>query len=132
MTLTDAAYARRMLEAAVAMTTNPTLTEAQVDDLMTLAASLDDDLNTVYTEAGLNRAAAMGWQIKAGLTSDRYDLGGGPGRTLDESQWHQHCAQMVDRYRTGTWSVTGGSGTRRGGGIGSISLVSAHYTDEVS
>jgi hypothetical protein len=123
--LTDAALARRLMERAVAMTTNPTLDAAQVDDLMTLAESLDADANTVYTDADLNRAASIGWLWKAGLTSDQYDLGGGQGRTLTRSQWYDHCTQLANAYGNGTLNVLGGSGTR--GSIGVITL--AAYPD---
>lgn len=126
MTLDDAALARRLLESAIAMNTNPTLTEAQVDDLMTLAASEDDDLNTVYVDVDLNRAASLGWSWKAGMTSDQYDLGGGPGKTLTRSQWFEHCQQMSRSYASGALGVVGG---RRGGGIGSVSFVSPAYTE---
>ena len=127
-TLTDAALARRMVERAVAMTTTPTLDAEQVDDLMTLAASLDADLATVYTEADLNRAVAVGWGWKAGMVSDQYDLGGGPGRTLTRDQWYQHCREQAAMYQRGALSVLGGTG-RGGSGIGVISLVSADYVD---
>ena len=128
---TDAAFARRRLEKALAMNTQPTLTSADVDDLMVIAATVEviDGVEvTTYTSAGLNAAAEAGWQDKAGLTSDRYDLGGGPGRTLNESQWHVHCALMADRYKTGSWSVLGGSG-QRSSGIGVVNLVTPAYTD---
>jgi hypothetical protein len=126
MQIDDAALARRLLEAAVAMTTKPALSAAQVDDLMVVAASLDADLNTVYVDTGLNRAASLGWAWKAGLTSDQYDLGGGPGKTLTRSQWFDHCTQMSRSYASGTLGVLGG---RRSGGIGVISLVTPGYTD---
>lgn len=127
MQIDDAALARRLLEAAVAMTTNPALSATQVDDLMVIAASLDDDLNTVYTSGDLNRAASLGWSWKAGLISDQYDIGGGTGKTLTRSQWFDHCQRMSDLYRTGAMGVLGG---RRTGGIGSIGLVSPAYTED--
>ena len=111
------------------MPPTPPLSAEQVDALMSPAASIAPaTLGTVYTEADLNRAVATGWQWKAALTSDRYDLGGGPGRSLTESQWHAHCTRMADRYRTGSWSVLGGSGTRSRG-IGVVNLVTPQYVD---
>lgn len=120
-TLTDAALARRLLERAIANTTAPALDAATVDDLLMLAASTDAEGNTVYTDADLDRAAALGWQMKAGLTSNQYDLGGGAGVTLDRSQWFAHCVQMSERYASGAMSVLGAR--LRRGGIGSIGLV---------
>lgn len=129
MSITDAALARRFLERAIAHQTNPALDTATVDDLMTIAASLDTDgVTTLYTGADLNRAASMGWQFKAGLTSDQYDLGGGPGKTLTRSQWFDHCMSMSASYASGAMNVLGGTGTTRRG-IGSISLVSPLSTE---
>ena len=125
---TDAVTARYLLEQALAMTTQPTLSEAQVDALMTWAESTDaDTLGTVYTATSLDAAAAKGWEWKQGLVSDQYDLGGGPGRTLTRSQWFAHCEAMATAYATGRKSVAGSP--RRGSGIGVIGLVSADYVD---
>jgi len=124
--VTDAAFARRRLEAALAMNTNPTLSPAQVDDLMVIAETNDVDGNTVYTSASLNQAASAGWADKAGLTSDQYDLGGGTGKTLTRSDWHRHCSQMADDYATGRKGVLGSRGR---GGIGVIEFVSPAYTE---
>lgn len=129
MTILDAALARRLLEAAVAIDTKPALTSAQVDDLMTLAASADEFGDPVYTDTGLNKAASVGWQIKSGLTSDQYDLGAGQGRTLDRSQWFAHCREMADAYASGRMNVAGSA--RRRGGISSIGLVTGLGADEV-
>ena len=125
--ITDEAFTRRMLEAALGG--EPALTAARIDDLMILAVSLDENQQPVYTEGDLNRAASRGWQDKASLTADQYDLGGGQGKTLDRSQWHKHCMTMAASYAVGTFSVLGGGGnvaggTRRGG-IGVIGLTSS-------
>src|SRR5690606_21402158 len=129
MTILDAALARRLLEAAVAIDTKPALSSAQVDDLMTLAASADEYGDPVYTDEGLNKAASVGWEIKSGLTSDQYDLGAGKGRTLDRSQWIAHCREMAGAYAPGRMSVAGS--TRRRGGRGSIGVVTGLGADEV-
>lgn len=126
--ITDEAFARRMLEAALGG--EPQLASERIDDLMILAVSLDDEtFEAVYTEANLNRAASRGWQDKAALTADQYDLGGGAGKTLDRSQWHKHCMQMAAWYADGTFSVLGGGGSVAGGtsakGIGVIGLTSS-------
>ena len=127
---TDATTARYLLEQALAMTTRPTLDAAQVDALMMFAASTDAvTLGTVYTAASLDAAAAKGWEWKQGLVSDQYDLGGGAGKTLDRSQWFDHCMRMAAGYADGTFSVLGGGGNVAGStspkGIGVISLTSS-------
>lgn len=117
----DAVTARYLLVQSLAMTTKPTLSEEQVDALMTWAASTDAVTEaTVYTEANLNAAAAKGWEWKQGLVSDKYDLGGGPGRTLTRSQWFRHCEAMADAYATGRKSVAGTP--QRSAGSGTIGL----------
>jgi len=121
---TDAAFARRMLELALGVTTKPALDPVVVDDLMMIAVTMSDAGNPdIYTGAGLNRAASIGWQAKSALTSDQYDLGGGSGITLDRSQWFAHCMTMAALFGSGGRGVLdgGGTGTRRSG-IGSIGL----------
>jgi hypothetical protein len=114
---TDAVQARALLEQALAMTTQPTLSSDQVDLLMALAVSTTD----TYTAAALNNAAARGWMWKAGLTSANYDIGGQGGAKLSESQWFDHCQQMAAAYGSGALSVTGEF--RSGRGIGTIGLI---------
>ncbi len=120
---TNAAVARLLLEDALALTTEPTLTTAQVTRAFSLASSLNAAGEVVYISADLNRAAAWGWNIKSGLTSAQYDLGGGSGKTLTRDQWFQHCMTLAARYASGAMSVTGSSTGR--GGIGSIGMVSS-------
>lgn len=126
--ITDEEFARRMLESALGG--EPQLTEGRIDDLMILAVSLeviDGSLESVYTEANLNRAASRGWQDKAALTAKQFDVGG--SKTADRSQWHKHCMQQAAWYADGTFSVLGGGGNVAGGtrrsGIGVISLTSS-------
>lgn len=123
MTLTDAALARRRLEAALAMGTKPTLSSTDVDDLLMQAASTDADGNTVYTGEALNAAAASGWAQKAGMTSDQYDMGGGPGKTLDRSQWQATCERLAEKYSMGRLNVLATVTRRRG--IGSVGLTTS-------
>jgi len=118
----DAVTARALLEDALALTSKPTLTTAQVDRAFALASSLNDAGEVVHISADLNRSAAWGWNIKAGLTSDQYDLGGGE-RKLTRDQWFQHCMTLAAAYASGAMSVTGA--VKRRGGIGSIQLVSS-------
>lgn len=121
-TITDADLALRLLERAIATGSRPALDSDAVADLLTLAASTDADGATVYTDAGLDRAAATGWAWKAGLTADQYDLGGGAGVTLDRSQWQAACERMAARYASGQMSVVGARAGR--GGVGVITLAS--------
>ena len=99
---TDAVTARAFFEDAIGFGSTPSLTEAQVDRYFGLA---EDD--GYYTASSLNMAAAAAWDAKANLTADQYDIGGGPGRTLDRSQWHQFCKARAAEYRAGIASVTG-------------------------
>ncbi|MDQ3541981.1 MAG: hypothetical protein M3440_14975 [Chloroflexota bacterium] len=117
---TDAVTARALLEDALALGTNPTLSTAQVNRAFALASSLNDGGEVVYIAAALNRAAAWGWNLKAGMTTAQYDLGGQGGSSLTRSQWHDHCVRMANAYGAGVMSVTGASTGRSG--IGSIGL----------
>ena len=124
---TNAVTARLLLEDALALATKPTLTTAQVDRAFSLASSLDTDGVTVlYTAANLNRSAAWGWNVKAGRTSDQYDIGGQGGSSLTRDQWFQHCTTMAAMYGSGVMSVIGTS-TRRSG-IGVIALTTEAST----
>ncbi len=119
----DAVTARALLNDALALTTKPTLTTSQVDRAFDLAASLAvDGVTVLYTASSLNRAASWAWNIKAGLTSAQYDIGGQGGSSLTRSQWHDHCREMARLYGSGEMSVTGTHTGRSG--IGSIRLVS--------
>lgn len=122
--IVDQAFARRMLERAIALGTVPTLDTAAVDDLMAIATITDGDTGAPsWTGVSLNRAASIGWQWKAGLTSDQYDLGGGVGKTLSRDQWFGHCMQLAADYAIGAKGVLdGGSSTSR---IRSIPVISS-------
>lgn len=116
------ATALDLLSAAIALDAKPALMPAQIELLMLVASTVDDTGATIYTSAGLNRAAATGWNFKAGLTADQYEIGGGPGRTLKRAEWHDHCVAMAASYATGDASVDGSNVTTRRG-FGSIGLV---------
>ena len=125
---TDAVTARALLDAALALTSTPTLETATVDLLFGMASSEDADANTVYLAADLNRSVSLGWNLKAGLTADQYDLRAASGASLTRDQWWAHCMAMANAYGTGAMSVTGTS-TGRGGirSIGQITGISADY-----
>lgn len=130
--ITDAAFARQLLENAISPDTTPTLTETQVDALMTnVAASDDGDGGTHYTAARLNRAASLGWQWKAAAASAQFDAGVGAGKTFTLSQLYDHCMQQSALYGSGGLSVVGSVDVDDGTGkpgrytrIGSIGLTS--------
>ncbi len=117
---TNALTARALLEDALALGTSPSLSPAQVNRAFDLASSLNDVGEVIYVSAALNRAAAWGWNLKAGMTTNQYDLGGQGGSSLTRSQWHDHCVRMANAYGAGVMSVTGASTGRSG--IGSIGL----------
>jgi len=125
-TITDATDARTLLERALATTAEPALDASDIDLLLRLAESVDDDGATVWPIANLNASAATGWSWKAGLTADRYDLGGGAGVTLDESQFHAHCRGMAEGYASGAFSVAAAprEPVTVSRGIGSVPMVS--------
>lgn len=114
-----AATALELLSAAVALEAKPTLALDQVNLLMLIALAGESD----YTSAHLDRAAAVGWIWKSGLTADQYEIGGGPGRTLKRSQWHDHCVAMADLYSTGRASVDGSTLISESSGIGEVTTV---------
>ncbi len=128
--ITDEAYAERMLKGALGG--QPELSDPQIADLMTLATSQSEDGADVFTEYDLNRAASLGWQWKSGIVTNQYDLGGGAGKTLDRSQWFNHCMRMAAGYADGTYSVLGAPGVaggKRKVGIGVIGLTSPMARD---
>lgn len=124
----DAVTARALLEDALALTSKPTLAPEQIDRLFVLAETLDADGGSTWPISALNGAAARGWMLKAGLTADAYDLSGGNGKSLTESQWHDHCVAMADAYRTGKMSVEV-EVRATSGRIGSIALMAATTGD---
>lgn len=122
--LTSAATARTLLERAVAWDSVPTLTTAEVDDLLVLAGSLDADDATVYAGRDLNRAASIGWQWKAGKVVNNFTTALPDGMKFNREQTYDHCMQQSAAYAVGTLSVIGTSLPGRRSGIGSIHLVS--------
>lgn len=123
--LTDEAQAERLLRSALGG--DPALTTEQIDDLMQIAVSLNNvTFAAEYTGANLNRAASLGWQWKSSLTANQYDLAGGGGKSLDRSQWFDHCMAMAAGYAAGTFSVLG---TPRRSGIGMITVGSSLSED---
>lgn len=115
--ITVEADARRLLERATAADTAPTLTTAEIDDLMAMAAS-----DGTYAGTALNSAAATGWRWKAGKVTPDFDVSLEGGVKFSRDQVYAHCREMELAYLNGTASVIGTP--RRRGGIVSVPLVS--------
>lgn len=133
--ITDATFARELLENAISPSTTPTLTTAQVDALMDNVAVSDNDGTPQYTASDLNRAASLGWQWKAAVASAQFDAGVGTGKTFTLSQLYDHCMQQSALYGSGQLSVVGSvdvdDGTGKPGtytSIGRIGLTSVMNT----
>src|SRR5215217_5867225 len=102
----DATEARRRLESKVQLNAAPTLTTAEITELLTgarvtdAAGVLPDATGYVvtYSERGVNRAAAEGWRWKAGKVADQYDLSSTGGRKLARSQTPEFCLLMAERF----------------------------------
>jgi hypothetical protein len=119
----DGALARMLLEGALASGTKPMLTAEQVETLLALAGVRDTEGNVSYTRASLNRAAAMGWNWKTGLTSDAFEIAAGEGRSLKRQQWFDQCREMARMYGTGEMDVLRGASeaeAAEGAGIGQV------------
>ena len=101
-TYTDPALVEALLTSAIGVGSDPDLSAGQISDLLGLAM-----VDGAYTSEGMQRAAVVGWSWKSALTADSYDLSGGTGLALKESQWHAHCVGMALAYRTGAMSVDG-------------------------
>jgi hypothetical protein len=75
-----------------------------------------DFLTVWYGAWDLNRAAAEGWRIKAGLVSNRHDFANNSGN-YNPAQVFDHCMKMADHYNSkqiaaitlasGRWNGTG-------------------------
>lgn len=99
---TDAVTARTLLERAVQWEEAPTLTSAEVDDLLALA-----ETDGAYAATDLNGAAATGWQWKANKVAGDFTLSLEGGVKFDRAQVLAHCERMRDAYLAGRASVIG-------------------------
>lgn len=96
------AEARARLEAMVAKTSEPTLSDEEVDELVTLARRPDQygtDVNvTGWVETwDLNAAAAEGWRRKAGKVAGEFDFSIGAG-SYSRSQAYAMCLDQAKTY----------------------------------
>lgn len=104
------AEARGRIERMTASTTDPVLTTADVDQLVSIAKTTDP-AGLESTDTGwvptwdLARAAKNGWEWKAASTTGHFNFGA-DGQSFDREQVHAHCIAMVRHYSRGVGSVT--------------------------
>lgn len=98
----EAADARERLESMVAASSSPTLTTAEVDQLMLIAARPDGD--GLLPDAGgwsgtydLNAAAAEGWRWKAAKVAGDFTFAT-DGQTFNRSDMVKACQAMALTY----------------------------------
>lgn len=109
------AEARARLERMIAPDMDPTLSTADVDDLIAIAKRPAPD-GVVPSDAqwtptwDLNAAARMGWEIKAGRAAASFDFGEDSQR-FNRSQVHDACMAMARLYSTARGSVVVSSTT---------------------
>lgn len=111
---------RRMVQAAE----TPTLTDAEIDDLLTLVPQIDDSAGvapegtgyvptySIYA-ASFRDAAAEGWAWKAAKVAGDFDVATGNGTKFDRSQVYEMCMRQAAAY---------GGGSRSGARLGSLRL----------
>lgn len=113
----DAIVARQLLDRAAGAATKPTLAEADMLLLMSVA-----EKDGVYTSAALNEAAATAWEWKSNMVTDQYDLGGGNGKYLTRHQWWEQCRATAADYRNGAKTVDGKASGMGPRGFGVIAI----------
>lgn len=94
---------RERLQSMTAASTEPTLSEAELDELLVMSAlpdvdgalPTDDDWVPTYD---LNRGAAEGWRWKAAKVATHFDFSQPEGQNLSRSQKHKAMLEMADRY----------------------------------
>lgn len=114
------ATARERLERMLAPTLAPVLTEADIDDLMIQARSLDinglnwadDDWIPTWSMSALWAAASTGWEIRASRCFNNIDFAE-DGQRFNASQRFSQSLEMAKLYRRGTSGVANGSGYAR-------------------
>ncbi len=98
----DPTVARNRLQRMVAYDSRPSLTTAEVDDLVIIAKVADSEGRAITDAAwvptyDLNKAAAEGWRWKAGKVAAKFRVQGG-GQALARDQVHRHCMRMIEVY----------------------------------
>lgn len=92
------------LKSLVAATTAPTLTDAEVTTIRDLNRLVDSDKrapgDTDWEPTyDFLRAAAHGWELKAGKSSDHHQVTLRGNRATSAQQVFEHCMQMASYYR---------------------------------
>lgn len=89
-------------------TATPTLSNAELDELLDMFKKVDadglDPEDAAWTPTyNMRAAAAEGWRWKAGRASELQstDL---DGDRMSANQVFEHCERMIKRYSTGTAS----------------------------
>jgi len=94
--------ARFRLQRMAASDTDPTLSDAELEEILAAAARPDVD-GLLPTDTGwtgtwdLAFAAAEGWRWKAGKVSERFAVNL-DGAGLQRQQLFEHCLEMAARY----------------------------------
>lgn len=96
------AEARARLEAMVAASSEPTLSDAEVDDLVDLAKRADSEGRAPSDVAwvptwDLNSAASEGWQRKAGKVVANFRFSS-DGQSFDRHQVFEMCERRAADY----------------------------------
>lgn len=96
---------RARLERMLRPDLDPTLTDAEVDDLLAGAKRTDADglapSDPAWTPTyDLDQAAADGWEAKAGKAATGFDFGE-DGQRFNRSQLFDQCMKMAALYRRG-------------------------------
>ena len=94
---------KEKLKKMTAWSSDPVLTEAEVDELLAQSSLMDaaglGPLDEQWTPTyDLNAAAAAGWMIKAGRASELTEVDP-PGSGIMTSQVFQNCLTMARVYR---------------------------------
>lgn len=85
---------------------DPTLTDGQVAELLSLAVTTDaddiapteDDWVPTYSVRGVWSAIAEGWMMKAGIAAGRFSFTT-DGQTFHRQQVVAHCHRMAEIYK---------------------------------
>lgn len=105
----DATRADRMLRQWTQADVAPGLDFTEIADLLWQARVTDasgrliDDPLWVptYGEAGLRRAAASGWRLKAGKLTNEFDAAVGSGTEFKRKQKYDMCLDMAAQFDSG-------------------------------
>lgn len=120
--------AEAQLRAMVQASSEPLLTDDEITTLLSLTAVVDadglapthDDWTATYD---LNRAAAMGWEWKAGKVANQFNFSSEERSKYERSQVYNQCMASARMYKSrihGTASIPGGVATATDPVIGNI------------